>query len=343
MNDYICFVAGKSGGHLLPCITLAKKICAHDASKKILFFTTQSKLDKQIIDSHDFVTKHIMVPLSSLSPRSFIAYGRFFVTMLFSLYTSFYYLWTLKPKKIISTGGAVSLPVCFMGALLRIPIELIELNAIPGKTVRALAPLATQVMTCFQETQKYFKQKTYLTQYPLRFSHQSRKERKEALSFLHLDQHKKTIFILGGSQGSVAINNLIKTWIEQIPFSKNCMQFIHQTGTNDLTHWQEFYTIQGIEAFTFSFFNNLEYCYSAADLIICRSGAGTLFEVAFFNKPCITIPLETMTTNHQLDNARAFKKAHRETIIVSQKDTDQKIFNTFNETITKMLHDRSYL
>ncbi len=334
MNDFICFVAGKSGGHLLPCITLAKKISEQDPQKKILFFTNQSTLDKDIIAANNCINVHTLLPLSSLASKSIFSLSSFCITMISSLCISFYYLLKYKPKKIISTGGSVSLPVCFAASLLRIPIELIELNVVPGKAITTLAPLATTISLCFQETQKYFNQKCYFTEYPLRFTAQSRIAKTAALKYLGLDPSKKTVFIIGGSQGSLYINNLVKQWIEQSIRIKNEFQFIHQIGTSDSTNWKEFYVSQGIEAFTFSFFNRIEYCYSGADLIICRSGAGTLFEIKFFNKPCITIPLETKATHHQIDNAHAFKKMQKDTLtIVSQKEPLKKILNILDTTI----------
>lgn len=337
MNDTICFVAGKSGGHLLPCIALAKKICAQQPEKKILFFTNQSKLDKDILAAHPWITVHFTLPLSSVQPRSLFSYVSFAITMIRSLCISFYYLLKCKPQKIISTGGAVSLPVCFAGLLLKIPIELVELNVIPGKTVATLAPFATTLSVCFKETQKHFKQKSYITNYPLRFNATSRIPKADACKFLGLNPSKKTVFIIGGSQGSLFINNLIKQWIEQSSIDKDTLQFIHQIGSHDDTGWKELYAQLNVQAFIFSFYTRIEYCYSAADLIICRAGAGTLFEIEFFRKPCITIPLETKNTLHQIDNAYAFHMMHKDSFkVVLQKEPPQKIVDIFNTTISKI-------
>lgn len=333
MNETICFVAGKSGGHLLPCIALAKKIYTSNQHTNILFFTTQSKLDNDIVASQDCITQHYTLPLSSLT-GSIFSYIRFCITMIWSFCLSFFYLLRLRPKKIVSTGGAVSLPVCFAGWLLRIPIELLELNVIPGKALSTLAPLAKTISLCFNETQKYFNHKCYTTQYPLRFNAQARRAKNEARNYLGLDPVKKTIFIIGGSQGSLFINNLIKSWIETSLQEKKDLQFIHQIGSQDSVMWQEFYKKSGLPVFIFSFYNQIEYCYSAADLVICRSGAGTLFEIQFFNKPCITIPLETKSTNHQVDNAYAFKKMHKNFCeVILQKESQQGALNTINKAL----------
>lgn len=101
------------------------------------------------------------------------------------------------------------------------------------------------------------------------------------------------------------------------------IQIIHQTGSSDATDWQNVYAEKNISAYVFSYMPHLEQIYSAADLIICRAGAGTLFEVKFFNKPCIVIPLETNTTTHQVDNARAIVKDHPDLFhLILQKDIE---------------------
>jgi UDP-N-acetylglucosamine--N-acetylmuramyl-(pentapeptide) pyrophosphoryl-undecaprenol N-acetylglucosamine transferase len=332
MNDIVCFVAGKSGGHLIPCITLAQKLSYQNPHQKILFFTTQSSLDYDIIANHQFITRHIGLPLPSLQ-RTLYSYCRFIIMMLWSWYISLYHLIKLRPKKIVSTGGALSLPVCFAGWMLAIPFELIELNVVPGKAITALGPFAKTTSICFNETQRYFKQKCFITHYPLRFTQRAKISPASARKHLGLNQTKKTIFIIGGSQGSLFINTIIKKWIEHSFEAKDTFQFIHQTGFQDTTDWKKFYADHGLQAFTFTFYSAIEYCYSAADFIICRSGAGTLFEIQFFNKPCITIPLETKSTNHQIDNAYAFKKMHTRCDVILQSESPDTIISRLQKTI----------
>lgn len=334
-KKYICFVAGKSGGHLLPCLTAAKKIIDHDATKEILFFSTKGKLDNQLLQRYPFIQQQCALPLSSLSRKNIISLIRFIITFFYSFFISLWVLYRIKPEKIISMGGAVSLPVCFAGVVLRIPLELLELNAIPGKALEMLAPLASTISCCFKETQKYFSQKCYITSYPLRFTKADSLPVTVARTHLGLDPHKKTIFIIGGSQGSVFINDCIKKWVEKSSCNGE-IQVIHQTGSYDTIDWNTFYKDHKIDCFTFSFYHALEYCYSAADLIICRAGAGTLFEVAFFDKPCITIPLETSATTHQLNNARSFNQMYKNIVVLRQEEIFSSL-RIFDNAIVKQL------
>ncbi|NBQ18022.1 hypothetical protein EBU24_06940, partial [bacterium] len=128
--------------------------------------------------------------------------------------------------------------------------------------------------------------------------------------------------ILGGSQGSFFINELIKKacLIDKNYFSN--IQIIHQTG-QQVDSLKEFYQEQNIVNLTFSYTAHINEFYPAADLVICRAGAGTLFETLFFKKPALVIPLETITTDHQLDNALSFSKEHPELFsVLRQKELE---------------------
>ncbi len=332
----ICFVAGKSGGHLLPCITLAKKVVEQNSKTSIIFFSTKNNLDHNLLQ-HSGIKEQVALPLTSLAKRNIFSFCTFAATLIHSFFIALITLYKKKPSKIISTGGAVSLPVCAAGILLKIPIELIELNVVPGKTIKVLAPFATTISLCFKDAQKYFPQKCYAIAYPIRFTNIPRISRLEAHSYLKLDSKKKTIFVVGGSQGSLFINNCIKQWCAKNNTALETIQIIHQIGINDSIDWQAWYAALNIPAFVFSFYHQIEYCYSAADLVICRAGAGTLFEVAFFNKPCITIPLETMSSSHQKDNANAFQRMHSSRVQVLYQHEINNNFTVFDAAIKKQL------
>lgn len=303
----ICFVAGKSGGHILPCITLAQQTIAKHPNYEIMFFSTNSALDKQLINGNAIIKHYIQLNLETSNLKKIYLWPIFAWNLAHSFVKSLYYLQKLKPEAVISTGGYISIPVCLAARLLRIPIELYELNAIPGKAIKFLAPFAYKVWICFEKSTEYFTaKKCALTHYPIKFDSRSKFQTKEeALTSLNFSTDRKTILILGGSQGSLFINAAINQMLERWPDAGKSIQIIHQTGAADRTDWAATYAHRNIPALVFDYSDALGNYYSAADLVICRSGAGTLAEVSFFNKKCITIPLETTTTNHQVDNAVA--------------------------------------
>lgn len=297
-RSYIACVAGKSGGHIIPCFSYARQVKTPEQS--ILFFSNNTPLDCALIEGQDDVFLH--QPLSLNARRSWKTVFHFLKAIIVACKK----LRKYRPTKVISTGGIVSLPVFIAAWLLRIECVLFELNAVPGTASRWCAPFATKIHVCFKQAASYFSaKKTVITAYPLR------PEVKQAVTYKKSgDAVLKTLLILGGSQGSVSINSLIKELCIAQPFLKNTLSIIHQTGSNDQTDWASFYTDYGITAYVFAFEENLIPYYQQADLIIARAGAGTLFEIIAFKKHSIIIPLETVQTDHQLDNAYAIAQEH---------------------------------
>ena len=317
----ICCVAGKSGGHIIPCLTIANNNRAQNERINILFFSANTPLDKTIVSQDPTVWQHVMLPLSTRAGSLVKTIWHAFCSFILS----FFYLCKHRPTKIITTGGIVAIPTCIAGFMLRIPITLYSLDAVPGKAIQFLTPLTTSVVTCFASSQKYFPtQKCSVASYPIKYQGTTTINKKYAQQNLELSSEKKTLLILGGSQGSLFLNQCIKQWINDSSFDPETTQIIHQTGSFDTTDWNSLYASHNITAHVFSYYPNLALMYTAADLIICRAGAGTLFEIIFFNKPCIIIPLETNTTTHQIDNAHAMTHEYPELFCtITQSEVEQ--------------------
>lgn len=304
------FAAGKSGGHIVPCLTLAAAEKKKNRFTKNIFFTTSSFLDTAIIKNNkSIVDVHKPIQLTKL-PQKWYEYGSFIWHFCSSFCSAFYILFNTKPACIISTGGIVALPICLAAYCLRIPIHLYELNATPGNAISKLALLADSIHCCFYGLDNYLPAtKVVHAEYPIRYqTEEIEKDCITARSALSLDPKKPTITILGGSQGSHFINNLITQLISTDSEYWKEIQFIHQTGINHVTEVKKLYQERGIQAYVFDYQPNLSEMYAAADLVIGRAGAGTIFETAAFHKPCILIPLETPATDHQLFNAYSIIK-----------------------------------
>ncbi len=324
-NNTICFVAGRSGGHIIPALTLAKKHKQKHKDASILFFSTHTELDKKIT-KNKIITWYKPLKLGNIPYKKLYLWPQFFFHFFKAFFVAFYFLFKTSPSKVVSTGGYIALPVCIAAKVLYIPIELFELNVLPGKTTQFLAPFAQTINICFKGTKKHLKKYNCIEkEYPISFEKNSNNSMSLPSNF---SAKKKTVLILGGSQGSLFINNTVKKWIQEK--KHHDIQIIHQTGANDTTDWQSFYNHYSIAAVSFAFSSAIEKYYKIADLIICRSGAGTLFETQFFNKKCITIPLATKTNTHQIENAKSFVKQYKKMSYILQKTIldDPKSFST---------------
>lgn len=336
-------VAGNSGGHIIPALTLLDKIRKKENDSKVLFFTTTNKLDQAIIAKSDIVDQHICLNLPNIVNKKFFHYPLYAILCASAFFKSFVTLIYFNPQELIATGGFVGIPVSLAAWMLRIPISLYELNVEPGQASKILGPLATNIKICFEETKKQFSpNKTELINYPIRFDSQCLDiEKNQAKKLLGLDENKKTIFVIGGSQGSDFINEMIKKWFCQskIQGNKFNVQVIHQTGAKCLKKLQKFYCEQKINSIVFDFKKDINLCYSAADLIISRAGAGSLAEILFFSKPAIIIPLHLKANLHQVNNAQAVAKKHPEFVKVYDQNfietNQQDFFISLNITLSQ--------
>lgn len=322
----ICFVAGGSGGHIIPCITMAYQMRMLEPEVSFTIFTGTTELETAIVQASTTPIDHFKLSFKAPPYSRFYLLPLWFISFFIAIIKSFYILIKQKPSKIITTGSHTALPVCVAGWFLRIPITVYELNVEPGKTTRFLAPFATTIKVSFPSTCASFsKKKCIYTPYPVKFTE---KDKDHDIAFLRLKlgiaPSKKVILVLGGSQGSIFLNSIMPHMFSTHPALKEVLHVVHQTGAVDPTDWRHWYYDRGISAHVFAYSNEILMWYLVADLIICRSGAGTLAETVFFGKPCITIPLETKNTNHQKANALAYQELYPKTFkVIRQGETIQ--------------------
>lgn len=321
-NNWFAYVAGRSGGHLIPALTLAQHAKQQECS--ILMFSTATELDKDILQQYRCINKSIVLALGNVPLKKPWRLPLFCWQFLRTIIHSFRVLKQYKPKKMVSTGGYIALPVCVAAKLLAIPIELHELNAIPGKATRMLARIADKINICFEQTAQFFpSHKTVSAAYPLQYTQADINQPDIAAikETLQITDGTKVLFVLGGSQGSQFINKTIIDWCKHDKESAKQLFIIHQTGKSDFVWVQQRYAELTIAAHVFAYEQHLLPYYLIADLVIARAGAGTLFELAFFKKRSIIIPLETNSTDHQLHNAYAIQKQYPELFsVVRQND-----------------------
>jgi UDP-N-acetylglucosamine--N-acetylmuramyl-(pentapeptide) pyrophosphoryl-undecaprenol N-acetylglucosamine transferase len=320
----LCFVAGGSGGHIIPCITLAYKTRLADPTMAFTIITGNTELESSIVQASATPLDHFTINFQAPPYSRPYWLPIWLLTFSAAWAKSLYLLIKQWPHEVITTGSHIALPVCLAAWMVRIPITIYELNVEPGKTTRFLAPYATTIKVSFPQTCAHFSKKKCLHEpCPVKFTEKDKLHDKAFLrSKLGIAPSKKIILVLGGSQGSIFLNSIMPHMFSTHPALKEILHVVHQTGAVDPTDWRHWYYDRGISAHAFAYSNEILLWYTIADLVLCRSGAGTLAEVIFFGKPCITIPLETKATDHQRANALAYQELYPDLLkVIRQGET----------------------
>ena len=208
---------------------------------------------------------------------------------------------------VVGFGGYASAPILWAAQRLGVKTLIQEQNSYAGLTNKILAKRARKICTAYEGMERFFpKERILLTGNPLRgrFS-QEGVDRKEALAHFGLSSEKKTVLVVGGSLGTRTLNEMMKHWIATKGGELE-VQVIWQTGKYYEREMQQFlqehptaHIWQG------AFIDRMDYAYAAADLVISRSGAGTVSELCLVAKPVLFVPSPNVAEDHQTKNAMA--------------------------------------
>ncbi len=295
----VIFSGGGTGGHLFPALAVAKELRRRDASSNILFVGTNRGLEARTVPAAGFNLQTIRAaPLKGISPARMLGH---LLMLPRSLIEASILLKKFRPQVVVGTGGYSAGPLVLVAALRGIPTLLIEPNSVPGLTNRLLTMWITRAAISFESARRYFGSKAVLTGSPVREEFFGVSPRARPCA--------PAILIFGGSQGSREINRAV---VEALPFLRNripSMEFYHQAGARDYDSVSEAYRRHGLIAEVFSFIQDMPSIFAKIDLVIARSGAVTVAELAASGKVPLLVPFPAATDNHQTENARDMVRA----------------------------------
>jgi UDP-N-acetylglucosamine--N-acetylmuramyl-(pentapeptide) pyrophosphoryl-undecaprenol N-acetylglucosamine transferase len=313
----IAIAGGGTGGHLFPALAVGEVLL--DRGHEVLIFISEKEVDALAIHGR---TDFRFEKLPSIGmPRLFsLAILTFFQRFNASLAPCRRIFAEFQPDAVLGMGGFTSTAPILAGKLRHIPTFVHESNAIPGKANRLNGRLVNRVLLGFEECKRHFPQgKCEVTGTPIRRSLAQRVERGKALAAFGLSPERKTLFIMGGSQGAHGINEALRAAVAT-PRLKE-LQIIHITGAGDEARMADAYRQAGIPAYVAAFCHEMENAYSAADLVVARSGAASLSEISHFGLPSILIPYPHAAENHQQLNAEIFAQAGAATLLKESETT----------------------
>lgn len=303
---------GGTGGHVIPALAVAAELRARGHS--VRFIGTRRGIEAKLVPAADFPIDWIEIGgLNRVGLRKM-------ATSLAELPVSIWQAARLLDRAspvtaIFSMGGYVAGPVLLAALWKRLPVVVMEPNAIPGFTHRKLARFVSKALVSFEETMRYFPAgRAEVTGRPVReeFFAIPPKSRAELL----------TVLITGGSQGSQTLNRAAEqSWPL---WKKGTVRLIHQTGERAFADLSAKFRDSGVAGEISAFFENMPAAFAQADVIVSRSG-GTVSEIAAAGRASILVPLPGAADQHQLRNAQAFEKAGAARLVLDSELTGVRL------------------
>jgi UDP-N-acetylglucosamine--N-acetylmuramyl-(pentapeptide) pyrophosphoryl-undecaprenol N-acetylglucosamine transferase len=330
----VLMVAGGTGGHIFPALSVADELrsrwrhCQPTRSVsagEIQFLGTRRGLESRLIPASGFGLR--TVAAAALKGISGTKKLRNLLILPRSAIESARVLHDFRPHVVVGVGGYLAGPVMLEASLSNLPTVLIEPNAVPGFTNRVLAPVIRAAAVGFEEAARFYGSRASVTGLPVR------KEFGNIAPKQHIPPY--TVLVSGGSQGSAAINACLMQTLPLLAAVEVPLRFIHQTGEHDLDRVRAAYSEQGVKAETTAFIEDMPRAFAEADLIIARSGALTVGELAASGKAALLIPFPAATDQHQLENARVLERAGGARVIEQAKLTPQGLLKEMTDILLR--------
>lgn len=303
----VIMTGGGTGGHIYPAIAIADKIMEKTVCSEVLFVGTKRGLENTLVPKHGYNIKYITV--SGLNRKNPLKNFKVLRDYRKGKKEAEHIIKRFKPDVVIGTGGYVSGPVVRVAASMGISCYVQEQNAVPGISNKLLEKHVEAVFLGFEEAGKHFKYegKHIVTGNPVRrefFNH----DKKEAREKLGIPQDEFVILAFGGSQGAGRLNKAMISVMKEYSGEKGVSIFFSSGKAYYLamvTELDELEVKLDENIHMMEYIDNMHDYLAASDLVVSRSGALTVSEIALCEKPSILIPSPNVTMNHQTLNARA--------------------------------------
>lgn len=334
----VVIAAAGTGGHINPGIAIANKIKQEDEESEVLFIGTSRGLENDLVPRAGYELKAVQA-YGIERKLTFDNIKRLYHTIQ-SIGEAKKILRDFKADVVIGTGGYICVPVILAAKALGIPSLLHESNAFPGISVKLLSRKVNTVLVGFEDAKSRLPKarKVVVTGNPTKIKKQqfSSNKKYEIIKNMGLDDSKPIVLVFGGSQGAQSINksfiNIIRDKRNkeyQIMWAAGPSQYeeiakqLKEVGMN-IEH------LENVKIVPYIY--NMEEVMNVVDLVVCRSGAMTITEIAITSKPAIFIPFPYATENHQEYNARVLEKIGAAKIILD-KDLNADILHVEIENI----------
>lgn len=309
----ILVMAGGTGGHIFPGLAVAEylRICGWNVS----WLGNQRGMEYRLVRSCDFPFES--VEFGGLRGKGFKAKLMLPINLAYACYQSWKIMRRLKPNVVLGMGGYITFPGGLVAKLLKRPLVLHESNSVAGSANLALAKIAMRALTGFPNTMD----KAEWVGNPIRLEFDNMPA--PAVRY-EQRQGPLSILVVGGSLGAAALNENIPAALALIS-KEDRPKVIHQAGDKHLADLQARYIEHGVDADIRPFIDDMPSAYAQADLVICRSGAMTVSELAACGVASCLIPFPHAIDDHQTANARFLSDAQAAVLLPQKKLNPQDL------------------
>lgn len=294
----VVIAAGGTGGHFYPGLVAALEL--KKRGWEPLLIVKKDDPAKARLEQAGLAC--LEVDLIGLPRRMGPGLATFTIKLLGSLRMMSRVMRDFKPDLAVGMGGYLTFPVAYAAWRHGIPVALHESNAILGLANASAARFGAKLYWGLPPAEGGGK----VVGTPVRPALYSRRDASEARKALGFDPAKPMILVFGGSQGAQALNNAMPKALQDAGLTT---QVLHLAGKGKAAETQAAYKKVGVPATVLEYLEDMAAAYAAADLVVCRSGASTLAELAAQGKNAVLVPYPHAAANHQDANARVFEKA----------------------------------
>jgi UDP-N-acetylglucosamine--N-acetylmuramyl-(pentapeptide) pyrophosphoryl-undecaprenol N-acetylglucosamine transferase len=317
---------GGTGGHVIPALAIANQL-KKSYEAEVLFIGTARGIENRLVPAAGFPLQ--LVRVGALKNVSLVTRLKTSFDLPRAIWDAARMLNEFAPDVVIGVGGYASGPAMLAAVLKHIPTLAFEPNVVPGFANRMVARFVSAAAVHFEETAKYFRH-AEVTGVPVR------------QAFFDITPKRggaPTLLVFGGSQGAHAINEAMIRCLPVLLREAPGIRIIHQTGERDYNDALAAYAGLGEAAQISKFIEDMPAAFAQADLVVCRSGASTVAEIAAAEKPAVFVPFPRAADDHQTINAIALQQAGA-AVLVEESKLDGV---WLAETIAALLSDTSQL
>lgn len=325
----VLIAGGGTGGHLMPALAIATEL--RNRGRQVVLVGATRGVEARLLPTRDF--RYHLLQSEPIYRRQWWKNFRWPWLALQLVRQADRVLDTEKPDLVVGTGGYAAGPIVWRAARRGIPTALLEQDAHPGLATRMLARQARHVYLGQPESGSQLKvgRKTevFVTGCPITPPDESL--RAGAHARFGLDRSRPVVLVTGGSQGSLALNQVVADWVQM---GTGAVQVLWATGSATYARFQQLHRPPDIQVF--DFLDPIAPAYAAADLGITRAGMMTISELCAWGLPGILVPLPTSAADHQSRNAEAMDRAGAGIHIRQDHLTRERLA----EEVKSLVHDR---